>query len=255
MTEDFLLEMMDNNMMKPYYKEDNIQIYCEDCLKSFSTFRNESVDLIFIDPPYNVGQEFANENLEHTVYIKLFTKWISELYKILKPTGAFYMTYYYKKLFEIGQILQSFDWKFGNLVIWSYGNMAGSAWDKRIWAFNYQPIFYFFKKDYKIDLQAKRYSNQVVGTDVWKFTGCQSNFKNPNIRKVHPSQKPVDLLKHIIHHSSNENDLILDCFMGSGTTLVAAKELGRKCIGIEISKEYCDIAINRLKNTQKDMFL
>ncbi len=69
----------------------------------------------------------------------------------------------------------------------------------------------------------------------------------------HPSQKPVRLIKEILRE--HKEQYILDPFLGSGTTAVAAKELGRKCIGIEISKEYCDIAIKRLKNTQKDMFL
>ena len=133
--------------------------------------------------------------------------------------------------------------------------MAGSAWDRRIWAYNYQPIFYFFKKEYKIDLQAKRYSNKVIGTDVWKFTGCQRNFKNPDIKKVHPSQKPVGLLKHIVYHSSNKNDIVLDGFMGSGTCGVACKELGRNFIGIEIDKNYFDIAKKRITQATEEMFI
>ena len=81
------------------------------------------------------------------------------------------------------------------------------------------------------------------------------NIQSGEEYKEHPTQKPIKLLKYLITASSNPNDLILDPFLGSGTTIVACKELGRKGIGIEISKEYCDIAITRLKNTQKDMFL
>lgn len=222
------------------------QIVQGDCLEIMKEIPDKSIDLIFIDPPYNVGQKFANENLEHQEYINLFKKWITELYRVLKLSGAFYMTYYHKKLFEIGQILTSFDWRFGNLIIWTYGNMAGSAWDKRIWAYNYQPIFYFFKKDYKIDLQQKRFSANTLGIDVWQFTACQSNFKNPDIKRVHPSQKPVSLLRHIIHHSSNVNDIVLDCFMGSGTTAIACKQLGRKFIGIEIDPLFVELGRKRL---------
>ena len=137
------------------------------------------------------------------------------------------------------------------MIIWTYGNIAGSAWDKRIWTYNYQPVFYFFKKDFKIDLQQKRYSAKSKGTDIWQFTGCQSNFNNPDIKKIHPSQKPVDLLKHAIYYTSNENDVVLDSFMGSGTCGVACRALNRKFIGIEIDRKYFDIAKRRILNTTK----
>ena len=96
--------------------DNNITLFRGDCLEVLPTISDESIDLIFIDPPYNVGQKFANENLKDEDYLILFKKWISELYRILKPTGAFYMTYYHKKLFDIGKILTSFDWTFANLI-------------------------------------------------------------------------------------------------------------------------------------------
>ena len=71
----------------------------------------------------------------------------------------------------------------------------------------------------------------------------------------HPSVKPSNLIKKLLRVHSNPNNLIIDPFLGSGTTAVACKDLGRRCIGIEISEEYCKIAVQRLKNTQKDMFL
>ena len=81
--------------------------------------------------------------------------------------------------------------------------------------------------------------NGLIGKEEWR---------------VHPTQKPVALMKKIIADYSKNSDTILDPFLGSGTTLVACKELGRRGIGIEISEEYCKIAINRLKNTQKLLF-
>ncbi len=79
-------------------------------------------------------------------------------------------------------------------------------------------------------------------TDVWTFNITSSSDKSYE----HPTQKPIKLISRIIKASSNKGDIVLDCFLGSGTTAVACKQLGRKYIGIELSKEYCAIANKRL---------
>ena len=91
-------------------------------------------------------------------------------------------------------------------------------------------------------------NNYVPNIQTWYKKGKES-------RDEHHATFPSSLPKYFILHFTKPNDLILDPFLGSGTTAVACKELGRRCIGIEINSTYCDIAIKRLKNTQKDMFL
>jgi len=112
-------------------------------------------------------------------------------------------------------------------------------------AYDYEPIFVIKIGNPKLKIKGKHGC-------ILKYTKPQSNFKKDKL--IHPTQKPLELVKKIIKISSNESDIILDPFLGSGTTVVACKELGRKYIGIEINPKYCEIARRRIRAIPELLF-
>jgi len=243
--------------MKPYYEEDNgnIQIYCGDCLDILPSFADKSVDLVLTDPPYLVtargsagnsggmlqkeinrkGKVFEHNDCNINLYIQ-------SLYNILKEGSHFYIMTNHINLIELLNTPTKTGFYFIKSLIWNKGNKIMGQY-----YMNQFEYILFFRKGF-----GKKINN--CGTsDILNIPNVKT--KNYNSVNLHDTEKPTRLMSVLIENSSNKNDLILDPFLGSGTTAVATKELGRKCIGIEISKEYCDIAIKRLKNTQKDMFL
>lgn len=223
-----------------------------DCLEKMKKISDQSIDLVLADPPYNVGQKFANDNLSREKYLSFMKHWITEAYRVLKDGGAFYMFHYFIGMWDIKPILDSYEWEFINLIIWAYPNLMPSNKRKKYrWPLSYQPIFYY-GKNYKRDLVGKLYGLKVdERKDVWLKTATQSNFKKEF--RWHPSCKPIAVVEKIIK-TTDENDIVLDPFMGSGTTGVACKELGRKFIGIEIEKKYFEIAEKRIAGTMESMF-
>lgn len=200
-----------------------------DCLEIMKTFPDKSFDLVLTDPPYNtesIGPKKRIYNvgvmkLPEKEYKKFCKDWFSEAQRISKNilfTPGISNTHYYPQPF----------WQ----ICWhkpaavSFNRMGGfNAWE---------PIFFYGKipkgkhigQDYKLQ-------NTLNTTD--------------KIEKQHPCPKPLPLWQWLVDRFTNENDSILDPFMGSGTTLVAAKKLNRNAVGIEISPEYCKIAEERLK--------
>jgi len=210
-------------MIKPYYEEENITIYNGDCLEVIPEL--DMVDCIIADPPYGLNYlsnhyKYGNPHLRIENDNKLFIPIIG-LWKKLKSTGAMYVFYSHKLPLVSDNIRNVIIWVKNN---WTAGDLEGDFGNQ------YECLAYMPKEDFKI--KGKRYPN------VWNF--------DREIPKYHPTQKPTSIINRIIESSTIENDTILDPFLGSGTTARACKDLGRKCIGIEISKQYCDIAIKRL---------
>ncbi len=212
-------------MIKPYYEEENITIYCGDCLEVMKELEDNSIDCIITDPPY--GLNYLSNYYKYGNPHKLienddsFFIPIEELWNKLNSSGAMYVFYSHKIPLIDDRVKNTIIWVKNN---WSAGDLFGDYGNQ------YECIAYMPKGDFKIN--GKRYSN------VWFF--------DREIPHYHPTQKPTPLINRIIESATNEGDIILDPFLGSGTTARACKDLNRKCIGIEISKNYCDIAIKRL---------
>jgi len=226
------------------------KVICGDCMEFMKFIPDDSVDLVVTDPPYNVGQKFAGENLSKKDYLKFMKKWISQTFRILKDGGSFYMFHYFIGMWDIKPILDSFNWEFINLIIWAYPNLMPSNKAKRNrYPLSYQPIFYY-GKNFKRDLVGKLYKMKVdERKDVWLKLATQSNFKKEF--RWHPACKPLAVIQKIVIGATEENELVLDPFLGSGTTAVACKQLNRRFIGIEINPEYCKIARERLRKVPK----
>ena len=248
-----------------------------DSLKELKKIPNESFDLIFADPPYNLqlrnklirpdrskvnGVNDKWDQFESfKTYDNFTTNWLTECKRILKKNGSIWVIGSYHNIFRVGSIIQDLGFWILNDVIWNKNNPMPNfrgtrftnAHETLIWAskdknskytFNYQSL-----KCLNDDLQIR---------STWNLPICNGSERlKEKGKKVHSTQKPESLLHRVLLASSNKNDLVLDPFLGSGTTAVVAKKLGRIFYGIEKEKSYYDAANKRLKNTKiiKDEYL
>ena len=248
------------------YPEDFIdKVICGDCFKILKSMPTDIIDLIFADPPYGISKKGRFEIPEKN-YKRIFTewdmkepdyKWIDECLRILKKGRAIYISGTHHNIFKIRQYIiekYSENW-IRNIITWFKPNAMPIKFAKQIgcYAYSCEYILYitkgkclFFNYD---ELKKINKGNQM--RDMWEIVVGQDNRgRNP----YHPTQKPLELLKRIIIASSKKNEIILDPFLGSGTTAVASKELNRQFIGIEINPEYCQKSDRRLINTMESLF-
>ena len=235
---------------------------------------SESVDLIIVDPPYNLtkifnGKKFAKKSSEN--YESYTRSWLSLVNPILKSSGSIYICCDWETSLIIGRVVEEF-FKVQNRITWQRekGRGAKSNWKngmEDIW-FATKSDSYTFNLDsvkirrkviapYRVDGKPKDWDETSVGN--YRDT-CPSNFWDDITipfwsmpeNTAHPTQKPEKLIAKIILASSNPGDIVLDPFLGSGTTSVAAKKLGRHYIGIESEKQYCVWSEQRLEMAETD---
>lgn len=236
---------------------------------------DESVDLIVTSPPYNIDIKYGNktshgktveskstkytDNLPEDEYRQMLGRVFAECKRVLKPNGSIWINI--KNRYDGKQIITPFwmeeyfsDVYLKNLIIWNFD--WGGSTNKRF-APRYEFVFWYTKSDknYHFDLDAvkipavnyrpDRYKSQMKNpSDVWKIPMISGNFLE---RTGHPAQYPEKLIERIVLAGTAEGDVVLDPFMGSGTTAVVAKKLNRHYIGYEIVQEYIDMAEQRLK--------
>lgn len=257
--------------MKRYFKDNHLIIHGDAILALENEINNNSIDLIFVDPPYNIGKNFNGRRDKwdtDDAYLKWCYTWIDLCLKKLKSTGSIY-------IMTSTQFIPYFDIYLRNKVeilsriIWSYDSSGVQA--KRFFGSMYEPILfcvkdknnYTFNSD-DILVEAKTgaqrklidyrknppqlYNTKKVPGNVWEF--ARVRYRMPEYEN-HPTQKPIALLKRIIKASSNVGDTILDPFSGTFTTSYVAKLLSRKSIGIEINDEFIKIGIRRVHQEDK----
>jgi site-specific DNA-methyltransferase (adenine-specific)/modification methylase len=253
--------MIDKNLHSKIIKGDS--------LKELKKIPDETFDLIFADPPYNLQLQNSlirpdrskvdavNDKWDQfesfKTYDEFTNEWLSECKRILKKNGSIWVIGSYHNIFRVGKIIQDLGFWILNDVIWNKNNPMPNfrgtrftnAHETLIWAsknkkskytFNYQSM-----KCFNDDLQMR---------STWNLPICngKERLKNNGI-KVHSTQKPEALLHRIILASSNKDDFILDPFLGSGTTAVVSKKLGRNYYGIEKEKKYFEAAAKRIRKT------
>jgi DNA modification methylase len=253
-------------MNKPYYKKDGQTIYNGDCLEVMKTFEDNSFDLVLTSPPYDTLRNYGG-------YVFDFYSTAKEIFRVAKEGGvvvwvvgdatnkgsetctSFKQALYFK---EIGFNLH-------DTMIWYKSNpMPHIAQNRYTPAFDYMFVFSKNKPKYTQMLRVPtKYAGQVIKT----HTTNPESIRRPNKHKAtkstrikhnvwncvlagtnygHPAIFPLRIAHDHVLSWSRVQDSVLDPFMGSGTTLVAAKQLGRKAVGIEISEKYCAIAKDRL---------
>lgn len=197
------------------------QIICGDCLEIMKGMPDKCVDLVLTDPPYGIGIDGSDESIQNGVQIRKKYEWGGWDKSI--PSKEYFM--------EILRISK-------NQVICgaNYFNEYLPQGHKG-WVFWYKAQKGLTMSDGEII-----YTSFDVPTRIFILHRTHLWQENPQ----HPTQKPIELIKYLVNSFSKENDIILDPFLGSGTTAVAAKQLHRNFIGIEISQKYCDIANARL---------
>jgi adenine-specific DNA-methyltransferase len=258
---------------KPYYRTDNVAIYnidCRDGLDSIVNSKNQ-IDLTVTSPPYNIGKEYESI-APINEYVSWLTGILNSVSKITKENGSLLLNVGYLKIGEKGKavpipylIWDKIDMFLMQEIVWNYG--AGVSSKKMLSPRNEKVLWYIKNQlEYTFNLDAIRdpdvkYPNQkkngklrcnTLGknpSDVWQIAKVTSGAnRSSEERMPHPAQFPEDLISRIVLGFSNERDVILDPFLGSGTTLSVCQKLNRQAIGFEISKDYCEVAKNRIKS-------
>ncbi|MCR4416903.1 MAG: DNA methyltransferase [Ignavibacteria bacterium] len=234
------------------------------------------VDLLFIDPPYNLDKNFSVNSksknyfkaLKPEEYKEWFESWFARLLKILKPNASVYICSDWRSTYLIQDVAQKY-LKVQNRITWERekGRGAKSNWKNCSEDILFCTVSdnFVFNAD-KVKLKRKviaPYRDENGNPKDWKdgfrltypsnlWTDISVPFWSMPENTDHPTQKPEKLLAKIILASSNEGDFIFDPFLGSGTTAVVAKKLNRKFSGVEIDEYYCCIAEKRLKLAEED---
>lgn len=250
------------------YTEDNLStIILGDSLEVMKNMKNNSVDLIFADEPYNIGKDFGNNidkwgsSEEYIMWNKI---WICEAMRLLKDDGTIYLMTSTQFMPYIDIFVQE-NYYVLSRIIWSYDSSGVQS--KKMYGSLYEPILMFTKKksskitfnssDILVEAKtgAKRglidyrknppapYSTTKVPGNVWNFSRVRFRMDE---YENHPTQKPEALLERIIRASSNEGDIVFDPFGGSFTTAAVSKKLNRKSISIDMNPEYYKIGLRRL---------
>lgn len=240
----------------------NIQIYCDNCMQLINDISDNSVDLILTDPPYIISKcsGYTNNSPDKPDYIKKYGKhkidfgeWdkleldlqtlLSEFYRVLKPSGTLIMFYDLWKLQELKECAESNKFKQPRLGIWNKTNPVPIN-SKLNYLSNSKEFFVTFVK------KSKPTFNSVYDDGNYYLPEESDTYYLPILhgkeRTSHPTQKPLQLINDLLDKHSNPGDVVLDPFMGSGTTGVACINSGRKFIGIEINEEYFKIAQTRM---------
>ena len=241
-----------------------------DSLKELKKIPDETFDLVFADPPYNLQLKkelnrpdrskvsAVNDKWDKFKNFKSYDdftfNWLSECKRILKKNGTIWVIGSYHNIFRVGSKIQDLGFWILNDVIWNKNNPMPNfrgtrftnAHETLIWASKSQGSKYTFNYQ-----SLKCLNDDLQMRSTWNLPICngKERLKN-NGTKVHSTQKPESLLHRIILASSNKNDLILDPFLGSGTTAVVSKKLARNYFGIEKEKNYFEAAYSRIKNTK-----
>ncbi len=235
----------------------NIKILEGNSIDIMQKLESESIDLVVADPPYNLGKNYGNNHdlKGFEEYLHFSRNWLKTAHEKLKPNGTIYVFMGVRFISYLYHILdQEIGMFFNSWITWHYTQGIGktrgfSPRHDDILMFTKSEDFKFNLDDVRIPQKYYRKRNNMAGAnpgDVWQFSHV--HYSNPE-REEHPTQKPEGLIERIILTSSDENDLILDPFLGSGTTARVCQQLGRNCVGIELNPEYIRMSKKRLENS------
>jgi site-specific DNA-methyltransferase (adenine-specific) len=266
-----------DNKIQISYQNQNGCLYAGDSLIWLKLLEENSVDLIFADPPYNLNKADWDNFESQEVYIEWSLQWIEQASRILKPNGSLYICGFSEILADLkhptSRFFNSCRW-----LVWHYKNKANLGND---WGRSHESILHFRKsKKPQLNIDSIRIpygahtlkypSHPQAETSQYGNGKRRDNwFPNPlgakpkdvfdipttcngmEEKTKHPTQKPEELLRKLVLASSQVGDVIVDPFSGSGTTLVVAEQLGRKWLGCDMSRDYNEMAIGRIENVKE----
>lgn len=260
--------------VKPYFSEDNFVLYLGDSLKLLEELPENSIDMIFADPPYNLSNGGFTVHAGRRVSVNkgdwdtskgfagdydFHYKWLAACRRILKPHGTLWVSGTYHSIYQCGHALQSLGYHVLNDISWfkpnASPNLSGryftASHETLIWArkdkkakhtFNYKAM----REGYWPEDFLKKPNKQM--RSVWAIQTPRPWEKTFG---KHPTQKSFDLLKRVVLASTNENDIIVDPFTGSSTTGLAAYANMRKFIGVDTEKKYLDLSKKRFEEIKR----
>ncbi|WP_414048584.1 DNA-methyltransferase [Macrococcus animalis] len=233
-----------------------IEIYNDDCLNKMATIEGGTVDLILTDPPYNLGKFMNNrqtnlskmrenffgssgwDDLEFEEWLNLMEKFISESSRILKKGGAIIIFMSILKVESVVALSEKYGFYYKTTGIWNKTNPMPR--NMNLHFVNSNECWIYLIKDKKTG----KFNNKKLELDFIQTSSTPLYEKKFG---KHPTQKPVKLFEHFISLLTDEDDLVLDPFMGSGTSAIAARNLKRNFIGIELNSTYYNIALRRIE--------
>ncbi len=264
--------------VKPGKKREKMQKYlnqilCGDCVEIMRNIPDASVDAVFADSPYNLqlGEKTLYRPEDQTAaravrdewdafesqkaYDDFTRNWMAECKRVLKPNGSMWVIGSYHNIFRIGAILQDMGFWILNDIVWVKtnpmpnfrGTRFTNAHETLIWATPTKTGKYTFNYE-----TMKKLNGGKQMRSNWDLNIClgEERIKDEKGKSLHNTQKPMDLLRRVILSSTKQGDIILDPFVGSGTTAAAAKELGRQFIGIDREPVYIEAARKRIENIE-----
>lgn len=255
---------------KPFFERESILIYNEDFL-NINFPQSDTIDLIVTSPPYNVGIQYSahNDKELYEDYLIFTKKWLKKCLNLIKDDGRFCLNIPLDKnkggqqsiCADITTIAKNIGWKYHSTIIWNEQNIsrrtAWGSWMSASAPYVIAPvevIVVLYKKSWK-KISGSRKSD-ITKAEFMEFTNGVWNFSGESKKKIgHPTPFPVELPRRCIKLFSFVGDTVLDPFLGSGSTLIACIQTDRKGIGIDIDKNYCKLAKERLiKETHIDQF-
>jgi site-specific DNA-methyltransferase (adenine-specific) len=258
-----------------HYEHPNGKLFLGDSIEWLASQATGTVDLIFADPPYNINKADWDNFESQEAYINWSIRWIEHAARVLKPTGSLFVCGYSEILADVKHPASHF-FKHAKWLVWHYKNKANLGSD---WGRSHESILHFRKTDmFRLNVDDVRisygnhtlkypshpqaitsqYGNGKKRNGEWEPNPLGAKPKDvieiPTIsngmaeKTLHPTQKPEELLRRLVLAASDEGQLVVDPFSGSGTTAVVAEQLGRKWMACELSTEYNRRAISRIEN-------
>lgn len=231
-------------------------VYLIDALEGLSKLQENSVDLLVTDPPYIWNHSTGGLSTSSVITAKWggtqnllaggktaninnsikFKEWLPAVYRVLKNPSHSYIFINDKNLEDILREAKKVGFKLHNVLVWRKNNKTPNNWYMK----NCEFVAFFHKgKSFRI--------NNNGSAQLLEFNNI------PGKKKLHPTQKPVELLKNLILNSSQPGQIVLDPFMGSGSTACAALETGRKFLGFENDPKFVEVATSRLENLKNSI--
>ncbi len=261
------------------YTHPNGDFWVGDAIAWLRSLETASADLIFADPPYNIKKAEWDSFESQEAYVSWSLQWIEQAARALKPTGTLYICGFSEILADLKLPASRF-FKGCRWLIWHYKNKANLGSD---WGRSHESILHFRKtREFTFNVDEARipYGNHTLkypehpqaetsqygngkesrgrlwqpnphGAKPRDVIEIPTTCNGMNEKTPHPTQKPEELLRKLVLASSNPGDLVLDPFLGSGTTAVVAEQLRRKWKGCDLSAEYCDWAIQRIERVEE----
>jgi site-specific DNA-methyltransferase (adenine-specific) len=260
--------------MQPYFKKDNFVLYLGDSIQLMNQLRENSIDMIFADPPYNLSNGGFTVHAGKMVSVNkgnwdksngfdadydFHHKWLEACRRVLKPGGTLWVSGTYHSIYQCGHAIQSLGYHILNDVTWFKPNASPNlscrfftaSHETLIWARKDKKAKHTF--NYSLMKEGEWNGDFIKKPNMQMRSVWAVGTPKPDEKKFgkHPTQKPLELLKRIVLASTNKGDIVLDPFAGSSTTGIAAISNGRKFVGVDLEKDYLELSKKRFLDMNK----